>query len=103
MTEWAKFASDGGENGGGAGVCGAKPKASLWRRVRLWSVLLLICAIPVGLAMGGGFWARRALQPGTSWEDTLYYLLIGIMFFVPLGFVVWAGWCVPKSRLGAGR
>ena len=101
MTEWPKFASDGsGENGGRAGGYAQKPKLSLWTRVRLRAVLLLICAIPVGLAVGGGFWMRRALRPGMPWEDTLYYLLIGVMYFVPLGLVVRIS---VRTRIQTGR
>ena len=75
-------------NGGHSEAAAPKCKAPLWRRVRAWTLLLVICAVPVGLAIGGGFWMRSALRPGRPWEDTLYYLLGSIALFVPLAAVV---------------
>jgi len=99
MTEWAKFRDR--DAGNGDGVPGMpQPMVPLWRRVRAWTLLLAILAIPVGMAMGGGFWVRRALRPGSPWEDTIYYLLIGVVSFAPLGFVVWT---IVRTKIKTGR
>jgi hypothetical protein len=68
--------------------------------VRAWAVLLLIVAIPMGMAVGGGFWVKKALRPGSPWEDTLYYLMISVAFFAPLGFVAWT---LARTKMKTGR
>ena len=49
-----------------------KCKVPLRRRVRVWTLLLLICAIPVGMAVGGGFWVRSAFWPGHTTYKGLF-------------------------------
>jgi lysylphosphatidylglycerol synthetase-like protein (DUF2156 family) len=76
-------------NSGGLDPLGApKCKPPLWRRVRAWTIILLLYAMILGMASAAIPLLRSAFHSGVAPDDRPMHLLWAAMLLTPLGFVV---------------
>ena len=76
----------GGLNPGG--VPSAKCKAPLWKRVRAWTIIVLLYAVFLGMAAAAIPLLRSAFRPGLLPEDRLLHLLYAVGLLLPFLFVL---------------
>jgi hypothetical protein len=65
-----------------------KCKPPLWKRVRAWTIIVLLYAIILGMAAGAVPLLRSVFRPGIALDDRLMHLLWAAMLLAPLGFMV---------------
>jgi hypothetical protein len=70
------------------GAPGPKCKPPLWKRVRAWTILLLLYATFLGMAAAAIPLLRSVFNRGLAPDDRLMHLLWAAMLLAPAGFVV---------------
>lgn len=77
-----------------------RPKPPLSRRVRGWSLILLICGGVLGLTYGGFHFLLRTFQPHASLDDRIYDAFLA---FALLALPARVFWVMLGTRLSTGR
>jgi hypothetical protein len=77
-----------------------RAKAPLSKRVRAWSLILLICGGVLGLVYGGFHFLLRTFQPHASLDDRIYDAFLA---FALLAIPARIFWVALGTRLSTGR
>jgi len=76
------------------------PKPPLSRRVRAWSLVVLICGVVLGLAYGGIHFLLRAFQRSAFLDDRIYDAVLAIVLLAVPARIFWT---MLGTRLSTGR
>ncbi len=92
-----QFRSDHDPAIAGSATAPAKPKPTLWRRIRAWAIILSLYAVILGMAAGGILLLRPSFHSSIPWDERLV-LALGLL--APLAWIIWF---FLKKRWQTGR